>query len=394
MKKSSSVVLILLFLFILVSVPEMGKTETLGPLDFDNLDLENFDFVAIHSPQNITYNSGTVFVNFTSFGTVTIDGYYVLGYSLDGLPVERITNITELERKISATPSFELLRSSSNVTLSGLQDGAHSITVYMGYTFGQPDRYSVAAYDSMNFTVKARKSIQINNDGSVDGTDLLQRNDNTYTFLNDISGNIVILKDSITLDGAGFTLKGSGDSSEKGIDLSHKKNVTVTNLVVMDYFQGIFCRPGAGTATNITIQGNLIQNCDIGIEFQGTSNNSIKYNTFKNNSIDISINYVLGDNLITQNNIDSYVQVWMSDQPTINMNHWTAYNGTDNDEDGIGDSPYYYHEILQDNNPLMNPVPVIPEFPSWLILPLLIVATFSAIIVKKKLYKNLGDSLK
>jgi len=236
--------------------------------------------------------------------------------------------------------------------------------------------------------VKAENTILINHDGSVDGTNLLQRNNNTYTFLNDISGNIVILKDFITIDGAGFTLKGSGDSSQTGINLSHRKNVTVTNLVIIDYFIGIFCRPGAGTTTNITIWGNYIHDCDIGIEFQGTSNNLIKYNTFKNNSIDIAINYVLGDNLITQNSLDSYVQVWMSDQPTIDMNYWTAYNGTDNNGDGIGDSAYYYHDILRDSHPLMDPVPVIPEFPSWIILPLFLIATFSVIIFKKRLFSQ------
>ena len=36
----------------------------------------------------------------------------------------------------------------------------------------------------------------------------------------------------------------------------------------------------------------------------------------------------------------------------------------------------------------------IPEFPSWLILPLFLTATLSAIVVKKKLYKNLGVGLK
>jgi parallel beta-helix repeat protein len=209
--------------------------------------------------------------------------------------------------------------------------------------------------------VKAQETIYIKGDGSVEGTGLLQRNNNTYTFLDDISGNIVVSKDFITIDGAGFTLKGSGDSSQTGIDLTFKKNVTVKNLVITEYFIGIFCRPGAGTTTNITILGNYIHNCDIGIEFQGTSNNLIKYNTFKNNSIDISIAYVLGNNLITHNSIDSYIQVWMSDQPTIDMNYWTAYNGTDNDGDGIGDSAYYYHDILRDSHPLMEPVPVIPE---------------------------------
>jgi parallel beta-helix repeat protein len=238
-------------------------------------------------------------------------------------------------------------------------------------------------------TVKAEDIIYINSDGSVDGTELLQRNNNTYTFLNDISGTIVVSKDFITIDGSGYSLKGSGDSSQRGINLSFRKNVTVTNLVIMDYSIGISCKPGAGTTTNITILNNYIRNCDIGIEFLGSSNNLIKYNTFKNNSIDIAINYVSGDNLITHNNLDSYVQVWMSDQPTIDMNYWTDYNGTDNDGDGIGDSAYFYHDILQDSHPLIEPVPLIPEFPSWApMLIVLIVVLVVAAIYRRGLNKK------
>jgi hypothetical protein len=99
-------------------------------------------------------------------------------------------------------------------------------------------------------------SVFIRADGSVEGTDLIQRNNNTYTFLNNISGNIVVLKDFITIDGSGFTLKGSGYSSQTGIDLFNRKNVTVTNLVIEDSFTGISCRPGADTIANITIWGN------------------------------------------------------------------------------------------------------------------------------------------
>ena len=167
-----------------------------------------------------------------------------------------------------------------------------------------------------------------------------------------------------------------------------RKNVTIQNLVITDYFTGIYCRPGAGTTTNITLRGNYIHNCNIGIEFLGTSNNLIKFNTFKNNSIDISVAYVLGDNLITQNSIDSYIQVWMSDPQTIDMNYWTDYNGTDKNGDGIGDTPYYYQDILQDNHPLIEPVPIIPEFPSWTILPLLVVATLVGVIIGNKIRKK------
>ena len=247
---------------------------------------------------------------------------------------------------------------------------------------------SVVVSVSQIGTVKAEDTIYIKSDGSVEGTELLQRNNSTYTFLGDVSGNLVVSKDFITIDGAGYSLKGSSDSSQRGISLSFRKNVTVTNLVIMDYFTGIYCSPGAGTATNITILNNLICNCDIGIEFLGISDNLIKYNTFENNSIDVTINYVSGNNVITHNNLDSYIQVWMSDQPTIDMNYWTDYNGTDNDGDGIGDTPYYYHDILRDSHPLTEPVPTIPEFPSWITLPLFLMAAFAAAIFKKRLQSS------
>ena len=199
------------------------------------------------------------------------------------------------------------------------------------------------------------ETIYIRADGNVEGTDLIERNSDTYTFINDISGNIVISKDFITLDGSGYSLVGTDASSQKGISLSDRKNVTVTNMVIMNYFIGLSC---GGTASNITFLNNYVGSCGIGIEFLGSSNHLVKFNTFKNNDIDIAINYVSGNNLITitYNNLNDYVQLWMSEHQTIDMNFWVDYNGTDSDGDGIGDSPYFYNEILQDNHPLMEPV--------------------------------------
>jgi len=50
--------------------------------------------------------------------------------------------------------------------------------------------------------VKAEDTIYIKSDGSVEGTELLQRNGEVYTFLGDVSGKIVVSKDFITIDGA------------------------------------------------------------------------------------------------------------------------------------------------------------------------------------------------
>ena len=264
-----------------------------------------------------------------------------------------------------------------------------ALAIYLGLTllFGFFCGALIQPVDSQSLD-----TIYIKSDGSVDGTDLIERNNNTYTFRNDISGNIVISKDFITIDGSGYALKGTDDSSQRGISLSNRKNVTVTNMVIMNYHIGISC---GGTASNITILNNYISSCGIGIEFLGSSNHLVKFNTFKNNDIDIAINYVSGNNLITitYNNLNDYVQVWMSEQQTIDMNFWADYNGTDSDGDGIGDSPYFYHDILQDNNPLIEPVSVIPEFPSWVILTMFIITTILLMLVHINKRKHLFWSL-
>jgi hypothetical protein len=47
-------------------------------------------------------------------------------------------------------------------------------------------------------------------------------------------------------------------------------------------------------------------------------------------------------------------------------NYWDDYSGLDDNQDGIGDTPYIIDENNKDNYPLMNPIEldVIPEFPS------------------------------
>jgi hypothetical protein len=64
-------------------------------------------------------------------------------------------------------------------------------------------------------------------------------------------------------------------------------------------------------------------------------------------------------------------------------NYWSDYNGTDSDWDGIGDKPHLIDDNNQDNYPLMEPV-VIPEFSSWIILPLFLGSAFMMVFFKKK----------
>ena len=55
--------------------------------------------------------------------------------------------------------------------------------------------------------MKAQDSIYIREDGSVEGTDKIQRNGDIYTLISNISGGIQIQKSYIVFDGVGYTVK-------------------------------------------------------------------------------------------------------------------------------------------------------------------------------------------
>ena len=231
--------------------------------------------------------------------------------------------------------------------------------------------------------VKADSKIYIREDGEIEGTDKIQRDGDVYTLTGDISGGIKVQKNFTVIDGAGYTLKGNGD----GFGVSMKMGVTVQNLQIINFAHGI------NAVYDNTIVGNYIANCDIGIQILGGVNNIIKNNTIANNIEGICIAYSGGNHTITENSmINNFINVWLSPKATIDRNYWSDYNGTDSDGDGIGDTPYIRivgnETVYIDFHPLMEPVPVIPEFPLWFILPLLITATLLIIICKQRLPKT------
>jgi hypothetical protein len=59
-------------------------------------------------------------------------------------------------------------------------------------------------------------------------------------------------------------------------------------------------------------------------------------------------------------------------------------NATQVDSSGIWNTPYVIDANNTDYYPLTVPIAVVPEFPSFLILPLFLIATLLAVIIYKK----------
>lgn len=131
---------------------------------------------------------------------------------------------------------------------------------------------------------------------------------------------------------------------------------------------------------NSVTGNNITANEYAGIAFLNSSNNVIFHNNFVNNQEQV---YDLSrDNP----SIPPSINVWDNGYPS-GGNYWSDYNGTDANHDGIGDTPYVIDANNIDHYPLMNQIPV-PELPSFLLLPLFIIATLLTIIIFKRKVKT------
>src|SRR3989304_6106157 len=168
--------------------------------------------------------------------------------------------------------------------------------------------------------VFAGETVYIRADGSVEGTDKIQRDGNVYTLTGDISDPLVVERDNIVVDGAGHVLEGAGAGG--GISLEGRSNITIKNIAVREFDFGMVLSNSSGntisanaianTSTGIylvsrsdsnSISANNIANNDWGISLTGASNNSISINNITNNNVyGIYISFSL-NNGISANNI-------------------------------------------------------------------------------------------
>ena len=84
--------------------------------------------------------------------------------------------------------------------------------------------------------------IYIKADGSVQGTDKIHRDGNVYTLTGDIRGfePIIVERDSIVIDGAGYSVIGDEAWQFGGFRLDGRTNVTIKNVKIVDCVQSIY----------------------------------------------------------------------------------------------------------------------------------------------------------
>jgi parallel beta-helix repeat protein len=193
-------------------------------------------------------------------------------------------------------------------------------------------------------------------------------------------------------------------NSRMGVIMVYTTNSTITQNKITNNWRGIFLYGSYGnnitenylannqvgiyveTNNANTITGNEIRNSkEFGVVLEG-SNQIIYNNNFINNSKHATSN---GWYHITSAPLSWGVHIW--DNGSMG-NYWNDYNGTDLDNDGIGDVSYVLSQERGRNNtdlfPLMKPVDVIPEF-SFVILPLFMIAILMmAILYKRKVHLN------
>jgi parallel beta-helix repeat protein len=177
-----------------------------------------------------------------------------------------------------------------------------------------------------------------------------------------VDGNSNIVSENILYHG------GIGIQLKKG-----SSNIVFGNNITGHWFMGIHLHDAIDSLVYENyIADNVWEYDGYGISLSGlgchAENNTIYRNIFINNSYNFRVE-------------SPYLNYWDNGKEG---NYWDDYSGQDNNGDGIGDTPYIINENNQDNYPLTEPI-TIPEFPSWLILPLFLMAVLFAVILKKRI---------
>jgi parallel beta-helix repeat protein len=240
--------------------------------------------------------------------------------------------------------------------------------------------------------------IRILSDGSVDPhTESIQRHGDTYTFTADVYARIVVERDNVVIDGAGYALYGNyngtrtdswvvGDGPYQnyedetipwsiGIDLANENvhNLTVRNLNIRNFYIGMYVWTPDNTVTGCSVSDNIV-----GILLSGDSNTLTKNYIARNEEgVFFGVNQpgnepldiVLVHNSFVDNEVHfsgCFCEVYNTSEPVHTWddgkegNYWDNYSGTDADGDGLGDTVYTIDVQNLDRYPLIRSIAAPP----------------------------------
>jgi len=385
---------------------------------------------------NITNNAYGIFLGGSSGNIIignsfTNDGLFVY-YSYAGRPVNIVQNNTvngkpliyleNVSGYVVADAGQVILVGCSNIHVQNLNTCNTTVGVELWQTSNSEvvnnsitsnNQYGICLLQSSN-----NNDVSANNIASSNvGINLRDSSSNNRISANSISNStqqgILFVSFSSNNNVTGNRITASGDY---GIYLANSYVANVSeNSVTGNIKGGIFLTVSHDnnlfgnnlTSNNVgismedscrynTISENNVANNGIGVNLRSSSSNSIIANNVTDSNYGISLSES-SDNRIYHNNFVNntnqvYDHSWNSTgyAQSVNTwdngsqgNYWSDYNGTDNNQDGIGDTPYIIDANNTDHYPLMLQY-VIPEFPTFLVVPLFMIATLLAIIVYKR----------
>jgi parallel beta-helix repeat protein len=215
-------------------------------------------------------------------------------------------------------------------------------------------------------TVEASSTIYIRADGAVDPpTAPIASIDNvTYTFTADINEHIVVERDNIVIDGAGYVIDNTENHITDGISLSGRNNITIKNVKINAWSNGIYLYNSfkiticgnninkfdaitLSLSNNNTIFGNNITNVYHGIWLSG-SNNNISDNNITKSEYAVTISGFSNGNTVSGNHVEgNFAGIGLIDSSNNNI---ILGNNVTNNQLGISFSFSANNNTISENN--------------------------------------------
>lgn len=374
----------------------LGGSSNNNTISENNATANNYYGLMIYSSSNNTINENTVTnnsggIDLNGSSNNTISGNNVITNNYRGFLLSWSSSNTIYHNNFINNPSQASCYQSTNLWDDGYPSGGNYWSDYSGNdTLSGPyqnitgsdgigdERYFINAssqdnYPLMSPWIPLGPTIYIRADGSVDPSNApIQRTEDVYTLTGNTASDadgIVVERDNMTLDGAGYTLQGRRTGT--GIDLSGRVNVTVRetqveafeygiqlisssnstiseNIVTKSKYEGIvllyssnntvsennvannFYGILTGGSSNNTISGNNAESNDYGIGLWNSTNSIVYENTVTNNGYGIGLGTSSSNNTVSRNNVtaSTYWGLWLyySSNNSVSVNN-AANNG-------------------------------------------------------------------